>query len=246
MALPLKQEIDKIYCDEVEKNLRFTIQIYYEAGLKASKLLAWRLRKQQSENTVYKIRDPATKKVTYKLEGIQKAFEKFYQTLYTQPTPFEPAIVEEFLSRLDLPSLGKLQNEKLTKEISAEEIDKAISSPKSCMSTGTDGFPVEWYKSLREQLIPILHKSFNYILREGVIPPSWREATILVIPKEGKDPKECGSYKPISVLNQDYKLYTTIFTKSMEEVLAFLIDEDQTGFIKCRLSLYSHGKIWLS
>ena len=59
---PLKQEIDKIYCDEVEKNLRFTKQRYYEAGLKASKRLAWRLRKQQSENTVYKIRDPATKK----------------------------------------------------------------------------------------------------------------------------------------------------------------------------------------
>ena len=167
---PLKQEIDKIYCDEIEKNLRFTKQRYYEAGSKASKLLAWRLRKQQSENTVYKIRDPATKKVIYKLEGIQKAFENFYQNLYTQPTPFEPAKVEEFLSQLDLPSLGKLQNEKLTKEISPEEIDKAISSLKSSKSPGTDGFPGEWYKSLREQLIPILHKSFNYTLREGVIP----------------------------------------------------------------------------
>lgn len=195
---PLKQEIDKIYCDEIEKNLRFTKQRYYEADSKASKLLAWRLRKQQSENTVYKIRDPATKKVTYKLEGIQKAFEKFYQNLYTQLTRFEPAKVEELLSQLDLPSLGKLQNEKLIKEISPEEIDKAISSLKSSKSPGTDGFPGEWYKSLREELIPILHKSFNYTLREGVIPPSWREAIISVIPKEGKDPKECGSYRPIS------------------------------------------------
>ena len=75
---PLKQEVGKMYCEEVEKNLRFTKQRYYEAGSKASKLLAWRLRKQQSESTVYKIRDPTTKKVTYKLEGIQKAFEKFY------------------------------------------------------------------------------------------------------------------------------------------------------------------------
>ncbi len=128
---PLKQEIDKIYCDEVEKNLRFTKQRYYEAGSKASKLLSWRLQKQQTENTVYRIRDPATKKVTYRLEGIQKAFENFYQSLYTQPTPFERK-VEEFLSQLDLPSLGKLQNEKLTKEISPEEIDKANSSLKSC------------------------------------------------------------------------------------------------------------------
>ncbi len=55
-----------------------------------------------------------------------------------------------------------------------------------------------------------------------------------MIPKEGKDPKECGSYRPISVLNQDYKLYATILTKRMEEVIPFLVDEDQKGFIKCR------------
>ena len=69
--------------------------------------------------------DPATKKVTYKLEGIQKA----YQTLYTQPTLFEHARVEEFLCQLDLPSLGKLQNVKLTKEVSAEKKSTRRSPP---------------------------------------------------------------------------------------------------------------------
>lgn len=177
----------------MEKKLRFTKQRYYEAGSKASKLLAWRLRKQQSENTVYKIRDPTSKKITYELEGIQKAFERFYQSLYTQSTPFDSLKVEEFLGGLDLPSLGKLHNDNLTKEISIEEIDRAISSLKSCKSPGTDGFPGEWYKSIREQLIPLLHKSFNYTLKEGVLPQSWGEATISVIPKEGKDLKICGA-----------------------------------------------------
>ncbi len=80
----------------------------------------------------------------------------------------------------------------------------------------------------------MLYKSFNYTFREGVIPPSWREATISVIPKEGKDLKECGSYRPISVLNQDYKIYAAILTKRMEEMMPLLIDEDQCGFIKGR------------
>ncbi len=109
---PIKQEIDNIYCDEIEKKLRFTKQRYYEAGSKASKLLAWRLRKQQSENAVYKIRDPISKRITHELEGIQKAFEHFYQSLYTQPTPFDFGKVEEFLNQLDLPSLGNLHNDK--------------------------------------------------------------------------------------------------------------------------------------
>lgn len=48
-------------------------QRYYEAGPRAAKLLAWRLRKQQAENTIHKFRDPFTNKITNNLKGIQKA-----------------------------------------------------------------------------------------------------------------------------------------------------------------------------
>lgn len=57
---PIKQDIDKIYCENIEKNIRYMKQRYYEAGPKAAKLLAWRLRKQQEERTIFKIRDPIT------------------------------------------------------------------------------------------------------------------------------------------------------------------------------------------
>lgn len=44
----------------------------------------------------------------------------------------------------------------------------------------------EWHKSLREPSIPLLQKMFNWVLKEGESPCSWREAAISVIPKEGK------------------------------------------------------------
>uniref|UniRef100_A0A671X3M3 Reverse transcriptase domain-containing protein n=1 Tax=Sparus aurata TaxID=8175 RepID=A0A671X3M3_SPAAU len=97
-----------------------------------------------------------------------------------------------------------------------------------------DGFPPEWYKSMKDHLLPYLESSFNYILKGGSLPPSWREAFISVIPKEGKDRVDCKGYRPISVLNSDYKLYATILAKRMEPVMPLLIDEDQTGFIKNR------------
>lgn len=72
------------------------------------------------------------------------------------------------------------------------------------------------------------------MLKEGEIPHLWREAIIFVIPKEGKDEQECSSYRPISVLNQDYRLFTAILARRLEVILPEIIHLDQTGFIKHR------------
>ncbi len=45
---------------------------------------------------------------------------------------------------------------------------------------------------------------------------------------------ECGSFRPISVLNVDYRLFTSIMAKRMEELMPKLIHNDQTGFIRQR------------
>lgn len=64
----------------------------------------------------------------------------------------------------------------------------------------------------------------------GRISPSWKEATISVIPKEGKDSWDCGNNQPISVLNLVYKLFTSILAHRLEKVLPDLINLDYTGF----------------
>ena len=94
-----------------------------------------------------------------------------------------------------------------------------------------DGFPAEWYKAFKEQIVPILLECFNHALKEGDPPRTWREAVISVIHKEGKDKKECSAYRPISVLNIDY---ASILAKRLEHIIPELVDTDQTGFVRDR------------
>lgn len=116
-------------------------------------------------------------------------------------------------------------------EITAEELNKAISRLKANKAPGSDVYPSEWYKTFRLHKTPVLLNCFNHALRTGEAPQSLKEAVISIIPKEGKDKKECSSYRPISVLNIDYKLFASILSKRLEFIVPELVDLDQTGFV---------------
>lgn len=62
----------------LRKKLTILKQKYYETGSKSAKLLAYKLKKQQTENTVHKIRDPITNCTHSKIKDIQRTFEVFY------------------------------------------------------------------------------------------------------------------------------------------------------------------------
>uniref|UniRef100_A0A3P9LA26 Reverse transcriptase domain-containing protein n=1 Tax=Oryzias latipes TaxID=8090 RepID=A0A3P9LA26_ORYLA len=230
----LQNEIDEIYSEEVKKKLVFLKQGYYEAGSKAMKLLAYKLRKQQKDNTITKIRHSRTEEIQYKPEDIQNCFEEYYKNLYAQPKLDNINEIGTFLESLDLPKVTQEQNKTLVAEITENEVKAAISRLKPQKTPGQDGFPAEWYKCFRAQLTPKLCKICNWVLQKGTIPSSWRDAIISVIPKEGKDKLDCKQYRPISVLNVDYKIFMSILARRIEKILPSLIHLDQTGFIHQR------------
>lgn len=74
-------------------------------------------------------------------------------------------------------------------------------------------------------------KVFNAVGLTSALPPDSLMTHIMVIPKEGKDPAECGSYRPISLLNTELKMFTKILAARLQPWLSHLIDLDQVGFI---------------
>ncbi len=87
----------------------------------------------------------------------------------------------------DLPSIGSVQNKRITAKITIEEIQRAIGKLKTHKAPGSGRFPSEWYKKFEKELSPILLDTFSWIMSGDGTPPSWKEALILVLPKALRD-----------------------------------------------------------
>lgn len=80
--------------------------------------------------------------------------------------------------------------------------------------------------------------------KQGKLPASLYEACITLIVKKGKDPTECSSYRPISLLNVDAKILAKVLARRLEGVLPLIISEDQTGFVKNRHSYFNIRRLF--
>ena len=77
--------------------------------------------------------------------------------------------------------------------------------------------------------MPILLKIFQNIAKEGILPNSFYEATITLIPD--KDNTQTGNYRPISLMNIDEKILNKILANRIQQHIKKLIHHDQIGFI---------------
>lgn len=66
-----------------------------------------------------------------------------------------------------------------------------------------------------------------------------REATISLILKTDKNPLQCGSYRPVSLLNTDVKIHAKLLALRPERPLSSIISSDQTGFMKNRQPFFN-------
>jgi exonuclease III len=208
----------------------------YELGEKATKYFS-NLEKQKGEKQTIStlIKEDGT--LTTNQDEILKEEYKFYNDLYrNKDTPHDSNTEREWnhLFNIRSPKVEEAVKEDLLKQISEDEIWKIIRNSPADKSPGIDGYTSEFYRYFWDELKTYLIPAYNEALQEGELGISQRRGCISLLPKEGKDLRYVKNWRPITLLNNDYKYLAKSLADRCRNILPSIINKDQNGFVKGR------------
>jgi exonuclease III len=162
---------------------------------------------------------------------------KFYSNLYSSCINYD--VDKNILDQIgiapdDIPKVSIEEAQLCEGRITVGECMNAITTTPNGKSPGPDGYPVEFYKMFWNQIGSVLVKSFNYSFNIGQLSVSQRRGVISLIPKDGKNEEFLQNWRPISLLNVDYKVAAKVIVNRLKTVLSSIISSDQTGFLPNR------------
>ena len=164
--------------------------------------------------------------------------------------------LEEILE--NIPSSQKFPNPhdaELNSGVTTECVEEALKRAKNGSATGLDGCPYELWKELKKtfdttlqsgkrgfDIIQILTDVFQDIQLHGIAPETGFVNGWMCPLFKKKDPSRIENYRPITLLNSDYKLLTRALSLQLLESIKQLVHHNQAGFIPGR-SIFDHIRL---
>ena len=205
---------------------------WHEEGEKCSKYFLSLERANGKRKSIQTLQENG-KLVTNK-KKIISMFSKQLSERYTADYSVTSSGVSKFLERNVKSKLSEEQKRKLEEPITMSELSTAIMTMKVGKSPGSNGFTASFFKHFWDHLGIFLFRTVNQSLTDGSFPQTHREAIITMIPKAGKALDTCRGWRPISLLNVDFKIVSAAITNRLKTVMNDVISPSQSAYIKGR------------
>ena len=96
---------------------------------------------------------------------------------------------------------------------------------------GLDGIPIEFYKTFWGDIKDIFLDSIIFAHETGQLCESQYQGVITLIPKPEKELLQITNYRPITLLNCDYKIVAKVLNNRLKKLLHEIIGPQQNGFV---------------
>lgn len=159
------------------------------------------------------------------IPAICDSWVNFYDSLF-RACPVDLSLQSDLLDEL-VSVIPSGEQDTCEGYFTLDEVYAALKGMAKGKAPGTDGFPAEFYLSFWDVFGGDLVDVFNTSLDSGILPLSQRKALISLIYKKG-DRLLHKNWRPISLLNVDYKLCSRTLAGRLLKVIHHVVARDQT------------------
>jgi exonuclease III len=119
--------------------------------------------------------------------------------------------------------------------VTEEEVLQAMKGTKASTSPGPDGIPAALWRWCKDPLAKVLARLYTAVGHTGTAPPGFLAGAVVALYKGKGDAAVLVNYRPITLLNTDYRLLAKVLATRWGPVLGRVVGREQTAFLPGRL-----------
>ncbi len=204
-------------------------------GEKCTKYFCSLERRNYNEKLMFNLQNSEGETISKTSDIVNEQY-KFYSNLYKVDPNVSDHHLDNFLTD-ENPYLNKLTEDERNEcdsLLSYEECGKYLKQMKNNKSPGSDGFTTEFYKFFWADIGIYLFRSYKHSTEVGELSITQKQGVVTLLPKKDKSKLLLKNWRPISLLNTDYKIFSGALSLRLKKVMNKLIGETQKGFIEGR------------
>ena len=218
-------------------------------------------RQKKPRDTIFSLYNPLDETPnpihdSREMAELARQYHKDLQTKDRDPTAAPDQTKLETVLNNITTKITPAQKNELAKYLDWSDVHLALKGSANDKAAGLDGIPMELWKTMSQKfdafinaeinpycdIVKILVKAYNDIEEHGIDPSTrFNEGWMCPIYKKGER-DNIANYRPITVLNTDYKIMTKALANKLADVAPSIIHRDQAGFIKGR-SIFDQVKL---
>ena len=226
-----KEQLEEIRKPLIEGLIIRSRTRWHEKGEKSSKYFLGLEKRNGMRKTINVLKEG--NELYTRASTILHKFTEHISKKYGRSPSLSPTSQKMIADNIPI-SLTSTEREILEQPLSFKELEETLQHMKKGKSPGSNGYTACFFRRFWRSLGPFLFRAFVFCTQNGKMLQSHREGIITMIPKAGKSHDTVKGWRPITLLNVDFKIISAAVAKRLQSVANKLIDPCQTAYMKGR------------